>query len=48
MSPKRILHVDFNILFAQEYRIFFIDFIKEKPVSNFRLNRFVYRRGLNW
>ena len=29
------------ILFAQLYRIFFIDFRKYDPVSNFRLNRFL-------
>ena len=42
MSPKRILKVDLNcILFAQVYRMFFMDVRKEKPVSNFRLNSFL-------
>ena len=39
MSPKRILNVD-ESLFAKECtECFYIDFRKQEPVSNFRLNR---------
>ena len=42
MSPKRILHVHLSDLpKCRELR--FIDFRKYEPVSNFRLNRFLYR-----
>ena len=42
MSPKRILHVHLSDLpKCRELR--FIDFRKYEPVSNFMLNRFLYR-----
>ena len=44
MSPKKTLNVT---LLAQVYRIFLAIFLEE-PVSNFRLNRFLYRGGPNW
>ena len=42
-SSKRILNAH---LFAQVTLFLFIDFTKKEPVSNFRLNMFLYRRGL--
>ena len=42
MSPKRIL----NYLLCPSEQNFFIDFRKQEPVSNFRLNRFLYRAVL--
>ena len=44
LSPNRILNVD---LFAQVYNIFHTKYIlKLRTVSNFRLNKFLYRGGL--
>ena len=42
MSPKRILHVHLSHL-PKCRELCFIDFRKYEPVSNFRLNRFLYR-----
>ena len=44
MSPKRILNVDLSYLLKNAE--FFIDFRKYEPVSNFKLNRFLYRVSL--
>ena len=44
MSPKRILNVDLPCL-PKGAEFFNIDFRKQEPVSNFRLNRFLYRWG---
>ena len=45
ISPKRILNVDLSSLpKCTEY--FNIDFRKQETVSNFRVNRFLYRGGL--
>ena len=45
ISPKRILNVDLSSLpECTEY--FKIDFRKQETVSNFRVNRFLYRGGL--
>ena len=44
MSPKRILNVDVSNCPSVQNRL--KDFIKEEPVSNFMLNRFLYRGGL--
>ena len=47
MSPKRILNVDLSDIYLSVQN-FSIDFRRQEPVSNFRLNRFLYRGGLNW
>ena len=44
MSPKRILNVDLSYLLKNAEVL--IDFRKYELVSNFRLNRLVYRGGL--
>ena len=46
MSAKRILNVDLSY-FPTCTELFFIDLRKYEPVSNFRLNRFLYRGGLS-
>ena len=38
MSPKRILNVDLSCL-PKGTQFFYIDFRKQDPASNFRLNR---------
>ena len=41
MSRKKILNIDSSYIFAQVYKIFYIDF-RKKSVSNVMLNRFLY------
>ena len=45
MSPKKILNVDLSCL-PKCADFFTIDFRKQETVSNFRVNRFLYRGGL--
>ena len=46
MSPKRILNVDLPCL-PKDTEFFRIDFRKQEPVSNFRLNRLFVQIGPN-
>ena len=46
LSPKKILKVDLSY-FPNCTERFFIDLRKYEPVSNFRLNRFLYGGGLS-
>ena len=46
MSPKKILNVDLSCL-PKCADFFNIDFRKQETVSNFRVNRFLYRGGLS-
>ena len=45
MSPEKILNVDLFYL-PKCTALFLVNFWTWEPVSNFRLNRFLYRRGL--